>query len=817
MVKSKTDVLRIMVLVGLAVVFWGAGTAISAEVHHNGAFLFDEIGTQVQAHSAGVLKVGEFYYIFGENRNYNSSDTFFAVSCYRSTDLLNWEFRNHVLTPDADPELGFAKIERPKVIYNAATDTYVMWMHKEYGDHYGEARCAVASCDTVDGDYTYHGSFNPLGYMSRDCTLFVDDDQKGYFLSAANNNADLHLYQLSSDYLSIDHLVQVIWAGQSREAPCLFKRNGYYFIVSSGCTGWSPNQGKYGYATSLSGSWSSLYNVGNSTTYQSQSTFVLPIYGSSQTSYLFLGDRWARAWGDYTSNSRYVWMPLEFTSDTSMEMSYVDALDIDVETGLLEGVPGYGWVKLDDSDASVSYSSGWGTWSGNPGYMESEHYSEVEGSEATFTFTGTQARYYGFLRKDLGYADIYLDGELVDTVNCYANNAQYDYLLYETPQLTDESHTLMVHVTGDSDPSSSGYEIIVDAFAYYSTSGADLEPPFGAGTAYRVVNENSGRVLTVGDGDVYASDASVVQYVDAGAGWQRWEIETLGGGEYAIVNAESGLYLDIDGDPATNGSPVVQRAWDGSATQRWNIVKRPDGLYQVTTSASDKVLEVYSQSIADGATVALYSSNGGLNQFWQIEADSLNPWQKTYIEAESASGQADFSPFTVQSNGSTPASSSIIVAEGTGSQGTPTTGICDYAFSLSQPGRVKVWLLTQAPDDASSSMFVRLDTDPWVEVTVPVNSNWYWGYATQAQLAAGSHSVSVAWADDGIGLDTVLVAALPELTADLDGDGLVNLVDLKILTDYWLTAEAQADIAPAGGDGIVDMLDFAALAAEWSG
>ncbi len=38
-----------------------------------------------------------------------------------------------------------------------------MWMHKENGTDYGEARAAVASSATVDGDYTYHGSFRPLG------------------------------------------------------------------------------------------------------------------------------------------------------------------------------------------------------------------------------------------------------------------------------------------------------------------------------------------------------------------------------------------------------------------------------------------------------------------------------------------------------------------------------------------------------------------------------------------------------------------------------------------------------------------------------
>jgi len=83
--------------------------------------------------------------------------------------------------------------------------------------------------------------------MSRDCTLFQDDDGTAYFISAARDNADLHIYRLSDDYLSIDEHVKTLWPGQYREAPAMIKREGIYFLVTSGCTGWTPNQAKYGF------------------------------------------------------------------------------------------------------------------------------------------------------------------------------------------------------------------------------------------------------------------------------------------------------------------------------------------------------------------------------------------------------------------------------------------------------------------------------------------------------------------------------------------------------------------------------------------
>jgi hypothetical protein len=312
----------------------------------NGIQWADTEGKPIQAHGGGVLEVDGAYYWFGENRN--SDGTFYAVSAYRSRDLVRWEFVHHVLREDSAAGLDPANVERPKVVFNAATGKYVMWMHWENGSDYGEARAAVASSDTVAGDYTYHGSFRPLrdsgvmdhgkpGYMSRDCTLFVDDDGKGYFISATNENYDLNLYELTPDYLELNRLVATLFEGGHREAPALFKRDGVYFLLTSGATGWDPNQAQYATSRAIGSGWSSMQNVANGTTFHSQSTYVLPVQGSSGTSYLYLGDRWAGAWGGRVNDSSYVWQPIEFPSPTSMHMSWNNTLSFDVAAGSISG------------------------------------------------------------------------------------------------------------------------------------------------------------------------------------------------------------------------------------------------------------------------------------------------------------------------------------------------------------------------------------------------------------------------------------------------------------------------------------------------
>ncbi|GGR73379.1 MULTISPECIES: RICIN domain-containing protein [Streptomyces] len=302
----------------------------------NGIQFTDTSGNPVHAHGGGVIKVGGYYYWFGEDRN--SDNTFRSVDAYRSTDLRNWEFRARVLTRSSAAELSTAYIERPKVVYNAATGKFVMWMHKENGTDYGEARAAVAVSDTVDGTYTYRGSFRPLGqYMSRDLTTYVDTDGTAYLVSAANENYDLHIYRLTADYTGIAGLVANPWPGGHREAPALFKRGGVYFMLTSGATGWNPNQQQYATATSLTGPWTSWKAVGDSTAYGSQTAYVLPVQGTSGTSYLYLGDCWGNSFGGTVNDSRYVWLPLAFPTATSMTMSWYPEITVDTTAGTVTG------------------------------------------------------------------------------------------------------------------------------------------------------------------------------------------------------------------------------------------------------------------------------------------------------------------------------------------------------------------------------------------------------------------------------------------------------------------------------------------------
>lgn len=242
-----------------------------------------------------------------------------------------------MLTSSSAVELNVSNIERPKVIYNEKTRKYVLWMHKENGVNYNEARVAVASSDTVDGDYTYQGSFRPLDYDSRDMTVY-NDNGTAYLISATRVNADLNIYRLTPDFLQVESLVTTLWPGQYREAPAMFKKGDVYFLITSGATSWNPNQAKYATASSIEGTWSNTINFGDSTTYGSQSAYVIPVEGTQTTSYLYLGDRWAGAWSGPVQDSQYVWLPLRFPTGTSLAMDWFDSMNIDTASGVVQGV-----------------------------------------------------------------------------------------------------------------------------------------------------------------------------------------------------------------------------------------------------------------------------------------------------------------------------------------------------------------------------------------------------------------------------------------------------------------------------------------------
>ncbi|WUH89562.1 RICIN domain-containing protein [Streptomyces sp. NBC_00433] len=314
-------------------------TASAASVtNYPGTVAYDTSGKVIQAHGEGIVKVGSTYYWLGEDKTDGSP--FQNITCYSSTDFKTWTFVRNVLTRQSSGDLGPNRVvERPHVIYNASTSTYVMYMHID-NSSYSERKAGVATSSSVCGAYTYRGSSKPLGHDSLDDNLFLDDGT-GYFMSEDRTSAKLQIYKLSADFLSVSSLVKTL---NQYEAPAMAKIGGTYYLFGSHLTGWSTNDNQYATAGSISGTWSSFKSFAPSgtNTCNSQTTAIVPIAGSTTTSYLFLGDRWNSG---NLSDSRYVWEPLNI-SGTNASIACNSSWTVDTETGVVGGATGGGTNAL---------------------------------------------------------------------------------------------------------------------------------------------------------------------------------------------------------------------------------------------------------------------------------------------------------------------------------------------------------------------------------------------------------------------------------------------------------------------------------------
>ena len=309
----------------------------------------DNQGVHVNAHGGGVLYHDGTYYWYGENKSDSTSSAMVGIMCYSSKNLTDWNNEGAVLpvvlNDSTSDIVQGCVMERPKVIYNEKTKKFVMWFHLELkGKGYAAARSAVAVSDSPTGPFKYIRSerinpgvlpfdmnetqramldtldaekykewWTPMWYeaihkglfvkrdlqggqMARDMQLFVDEDGKAYHIYSSEDNLTLQIAELSDDYLT--HTGNYVRMAQPmyNEAPAIFKKSdGTYWMITSGCTGWDPNEARMFSAPSIWGPWTQHPNPcrgeKSEITFGGQSTYVLPVPGKKDA-FIFMADIW---------------------------------------------------------------------------------------------------------------------------------------------------------------------------------------------------------------------------------------------------------------------------------------------------------------------------------------------------------------------------------------------------------------------------------------------------------------------------------------------------------------------------------------------
>ena len=344
----------------------------------NGGIWPDNNGCHINAHAGSFLFHRNRWYWYGEHKiaGWDGRLAYVGVHVYSSSDFISWNDEGIALKVSDDPASPICRgcrIERPKVIYCASTGKFVMYFHST-DDKHTIAKCGVAVSGNPTGPFEFlyakrpdrecwpldvtnadkdeesirktkernyiinreneeAFSLNLLGrdfsggQMSRDQTLFTDDDGKAYHIYASEQNSTLHISLLTDDYLHHSGIFNRAFHRRWMEAPVIFKRDGLYYLFMSGCTGWYPNAARGAWAENIMGPWHEFgnpctgycsgNNSGPETTFNCQGACAVTL---GEETFIML-DRWNM---ENFIDSRYCLLKVKFLKNGEFELPWND-------------------------------------------------------------------------------------------------------------------------------------------------------------------------------------------------------------------------------------------------------------------------------------------------------------------------------------------------------------------------------------------------------------------------------------------------------------------------------------------------------------
>lgn len=227
---------------------------------------------------------------------------------------------------------------------------------------------------------------------------------------------------------------------------------------------------------------------------------------------------------------------------------------------------------------------------------------------------GTFTKKSGFL-----YCHIFTypaGGSKIITVPAITNTISKIYMLNSTNTLLGYTTSGgYINITLPStNPDSTG----IDAVAVIECGGMPVAaplPPLANGT-YKLIDRNSSKAMW----ESGTSNGSLVeQNTVSMASSYKWNVQSIGGGQYRITNVASGRALGVYGASTADGANIV--IWDSNTSndQKWIIQPIGYGYYTIYDVNSGKVIGINGGSTANGATCVQWTSLGGLDQQWSFQ------------------------------------------------------------------------------------------------------------------------------------------------------------------------------------------------------
>jgi len=247
--------------------------------------------------------------------------TFKSVTCYTSTDLVNWEQQADVLTKTEVNQSGKDTwVGRLGVAYVAELKKYALIV--QHG-----SRVLITVSDSPAGPFTWHQEINMepmIGTTNTgDQTVFTDEDNgKSYLIySYGRGRNKIYVSEIGVKDGKVNLLdCTKVFQGESREGNCMFKYKGKYYLCASNIYGWDASYAYFLVADHIRGPYTPVNDMkimkGSEDDYAhvTQTGFFITLKNNQKELVIHCGDRWANFAGNGLGYNQ--WCPLSFDGET---------------------------------------------------------------------------------------------------------------------------------------------------------------------------------------------------------------------------------------------------------------------------------------------------------------------------------------------------------------------------------------------------------------------------------------------------------------------------------------------------------------------
>lgn len=136
---------------------------------------------------------------------------------------------------------------------------------------------------------------------------------------------------------------------------------------------------------------------------------------------------------------------------------------------------------------------------------------------------------------------------------------------------------------------------------------------------YRIHSKlNYNFVFDILDGSLEAG-ANLQLYESNNTNAQKFRIKKRADGTYKILNAVSGMALDVQGAVFENGTNIQTWGDTDNAAQKWTFSKKDTNIYAINLANTNFVIDLKDANVANGSNIQIWEFSNSPQNLWILE------------------------------------------------------------------------------------------------------------------------------------------------------------------------------------------------------